>query len=335
MTPEKWPSVHVVILHWKNYPNTSSCLHSLSRITYPNHTVLVVDNHSQDGSAERLQAEFPGCTFLFNPSNLGFSRGCNVAMREAYARGADYVFLLNNDTEVTPDLLQPAVAAAERDPDVGAVTGKILYMSPPDVIWQAGGYIHPVRVQGIPRGKLEKDRGQYDTICETGWASGAMSLFRRCVLERVGFLPEEYFFGQEEWDYSTAILRAGLKILYVPEFKAFHHAGGSYRGGHPVLNVYNGYRNKMIYAEKYMSRVWWRSWKLLLWLYLRFRWPQVARPGCPTEEDYRVRVRAGRMAFRDHRGIVRIELADLENVARRLGPTPTWGDTWRPQGDSD
>src|SRR5207253_1415253 len=71
------PLVIVVILHWKNYDRTRAALKSLQRISYPNYRVTVVDNFSNDGSIENLEAEFPGSTFLQNESNLGFSRGCN------------------------------------------------------------------------------------------------------------------------------------------------------------------------------------------------------------------------------------------------------------------
>ncbi len=324
------PSVYVVVLHWMAYGETRDCLLSLKKATYPNLKVVVVDNHSSDGSAERLRAEFPEHIFVFNEDNLGFSRGCNTGLREAYQRGADYVLLLNNDMKIEPGFLEPAVAEAQKNPRVGAVTGKIMYQDRPNVFWQAGGYVHPFKVQGISRGAGEEDHGQYDQVCATGWASGAMSLIRRRTLEEVGYLPEEYFFGQEEWDYSTAILRAGLTILYVPQFKAYHRAGGSYRAGHPVLNVYGGYLNKMIYAEKYMAAWLWPLWRFCFRAYLRLHWPVLARQYCSCEEDYRVRLRAGYMAFEDHKRVKKVGLAELQDAASRLGPTPTWGEGWCP-----
>lgn len=131
MTEMRWPSVFIVILHWKNYESTRDCLASVQQITYPNYQIIVVDNYSDDGSVERLQAEYPGCVFLINDANLGFSRGCNVGIREAYHRGAAYVLVLNNDMQVETGFLEPAISAAEKDAEVGLVTGKILYKDPP------------------------------------------------------------------------------------------------------------------------------------------------------------------------------------------------------------
>jgi len=331
MADTRTPSVYVVVLNWKNHLATSSCLLSLRSVTWPNLHTIVVDNHSADGSLERLRAEFPECLFVANDANLGFSRGCNAGIVEALRRDCDYILLLNNDMQVTPDFLQPAVTAAESDRRIGMVAGKILFAERPEVIWHAGGHIDPIRIQGVARGWREIDRGQYDATCDTRWASGAMCLISRSVTDRIGLLPEEYFFGQEEWDYSTAVVRAGYRIRYIPEFKAFHHADGSYRAGHPVLNIYNGYRNKMLYARKYMNRALFPAWQIAFWLYLRIGWPRLARRWARTEADYRVLIRAGQMAYSDFNGGQRVELADLVRAGERLGPTPTWGAAWRPR----
>ena len=322
------PSVSIVLLHWKDYSDTKQCLLSLENVSYKNRHTIIVDNFSNDGSIEKLQEEFPEVKYILNTSNLGFSCGVNAGLREVYEMGSDYALILNNDMVVNSDFLEPAISVAENDRNVGAVTGKIMFKSRPNIFWHAGGHIDPIRVQGVARGTGREDHGQYDKICQTGWASGAMSLLPRRTLEKVGYFPEEHFFGQEEWDYSTAILRSGLKIIYVPDFKGDHEVGGSYNAGHPILNVYGGYLSKMIYAEKYMSPVAWKIWRGVFWLYLQLRWPTLAREGCKCDEDYRVRLGAGFMAFNDHKTIKRVGLFELEDAARRLGPAPSWGNDW-------
>jgi GT2 family glycosyltransferase len=329
------PVVYAVVLSWNNYHDTQRCLESLQRVTYPNLKILVVDNGSTDGSGQRLREEFGQHRYVFNEANLGFARGCNRGIRVAL-EGADcaYVLLLNNDMEVEPDFLDPAVKMAEENASVGLVTGKILFGDRRNVIWQAGGHIDGVRIQGAPRAWNEVDAGQCDAVCETNWGSGAMLLIPRKTMEIVGLLPEEYFFGSEEWDYSTSVRRAAMKIMYVPEFKGYHRAGGSYKAGHPVLIVYNGVRNKLIYAQKHLSAPAWLVWKQVFKFYLRFGWPRRARRGCQTEADYAARLKAARLAFADHRGIHKIELIDLERAAKAIGPTPTWGNGWGPANSS-
>lgn len=330
MSKSTHPFVHIVVLHWRNYSSTLRALKSLEAISYPQYRILVVDNFSADGSIEQLQAEFPACRFLHNSENLGFSRGCNRGIHQAYAEGADYVLLLNNDMEVEPDFLEAAIAIAEQDSLVGLVTGKVLFGDRRNIIWQAGGKIDGVRIQGIPRAWNVEDRGQCDEVCTTNWATGAMLLIPRATIEKVGLLPEEYFFGVEEWDYSTSVRKLGLKIMYVPSFKGYHSAGSSYRAGDPVLIVYNGVRNKMIYAQKHMSAPLWWLWKSFFRCYLWLWWPRRAWSGCQNEQDYRARLKAARLAFADHQGIHNIELSDLERAREEIGPTHTWGNSWGP-----
>jgi len=325
------PVVYVIVLTWNNYHDTKQCLKSLQRVTYPKLKIVVVDNGSADGSGHHLQEEFGQYSFVFNEANLGFARGCNRGIRIALQDPAcAYVLLLNNDMEVEPNFLEPAVEMATSRAQVGLVTGKILFGNRRNVIWQAGGEIDRIRIQGIARAWGEVDSGQCDAVCETHWASGAMLLIPRQTMERVGLLPEEYFFGVEEWDYSTSVKKAGLKIMYVPDFKAYHYAGGSYKAGHPILIVYNGVRNKLVYAQKHLSPPVWLIWKMVFWCYLQFAWPKRAWWGCQNAQDQQARLRAARLAFADHHGICKIELSDLERAAKEIGPTPTWGNGWGP-----
>jgi hypothetical protein len=126
------------------------------------------------------------------------------------------------------------------------------------------------------------------------------------------------------------VLRAGYKILYVPDFCGLHAAGGSYRAGHPVLIVYNGIRNKMMYAQKHMNPLLWKLWRWMYWIYLQLLFPRVARAHCEDETDYRARMKAARLAFSDHKGIRKIEISELEEAARLIGPTTAWGSGWPP-----
>ena len=99
------PRVSVTILNLNSFEVTLDCLRSLRQIDYPNYEVVLVDNGSTDGSADRLAAAAPEVRLLRSESNLGFAGGCNIGIRDAMARGTDYVLLLNNDTLVAPDFL--------------------------------------------------------------------------------------------------------------------------------------------------------------------------------------------------------------------------------------
>jgi GT2 family glycosyltransferase len=301
------PQVYVIVLNWNNFADTKECLCSLGRTTYPNLRIIVVDNGSTDGSGKRLGTEFPEFQFILNPENLGFSRGCNVGIRAALNESdCGYVVLLNNDAVATPRFLEKAVEAAEANPQIGLVGGKVLYSPESRKIWYAGGKVSRWRGQVVIRGFRETDQGQYDAPVEVGFVTGALMLIRRAVLEQVGLLPEEYFFGTEEIDYSLAVRRAGYKLYYVPEFLVYHEADGSHSNYDPKF-VYNNYRGKLILQEKYLPRGLFALWKAIFAVYGRHvarRVWQKIRDEDPGIEDKRIPLDdlnfAFRAALKDH-----------------------------------
>lgn len=273
------PRVYVVVLNWNNYAATRSCLNSLREVTYPNLQILVVDNGSADGSGKQLAAEFPDFEFIFNDRNEGFSRGCNVGIRAALKDPAcAYVLLLNNDAVVTPGFLEQAVETAEANPQIGLVGGKLLFSSESKTIWYAGGEIDRWRGASLVRGFREEDQGQYDVAGEVGFIIGALMLIKRVVLEKVGLLPEEYFFATEDIDYSLAVRQAGFTLHYVPEFLAYHGVAGSHTKYDPKF-VYNNYRSKLLFQEKYLPKSAFFFWKLVFQLYGKIiacrRWQKI------------------------------------------------------------
>ena len=261
------PRVAVILLNWNNYSDTKACLESLAASTYPDLTVVVADNGSADGSGERLAEEFPGHVHVQTGANLGFARGCNVGIRQALTDATvRYVVLLNNDCEVTPGWLEPLVAAAEADPKVGAVSGKVLMAE--NRLWYAGGHVRVWRGGLYARGLGDIDRGQYDTPEDVGFVTGGLVLIPRRVLETVGLLPEEYFFGFEEYDYSVTVMRAGYKLRYEPAGVVHHRVGGSHGNWDPKY-LYNNYRNKLIFARRMLPKLALTLWRLVFVQYSR------------------------------------------------------------------
>ncbi|MHB8117596.1 MAG: glycosyltransferase family 2 protein [Methanothrix sp.] len=259
-----WPKVAIIILNWNNYPISSRCLISLKGIMYPFYTIYLVDNNSQDKSREQLYKEFQdiGVRFIFNNSNLGFAAGCNQGIRVALEDGNDYVLLLNNDCKVyNKDFLNYGVDLAESDPRCGIVGGKILFWPDTKRIWSTGGY---VTFWGGEKhiGYGEIDKGQYDKIAERSFISGALMLIKRKVFDCVGLLPDAYFFGKEEWEFSTRAVGAGFRLIYHPKFTVYHEASSSHEWTDPTY-IYNGTLSKILYKRRNIVR-----WKFRLWFFV-------------------------------------------------------------------
>src|SRR6266568_5938037 len=118
---------YIIILNWHGWQCTIECVESCKKLSYLNFRILVVDNGSTDGSEAILRERFPDVELLQTGANLGFAGGNNVGIRYALEQGAEYVWLLNNDTTVDADALSALVRMAEGDTKIGMAGSKILY----------------------------------------------------------------------------------------------------------------------------------------------------------------------------------------------------------------
>lgn len=319
--------VGIIVLNWRNFEATERCLRSLEVVNEPRCTIYLLDNDSGDGSMERLEADLAGrgIVFLRNPSNLGFAAGCNPGIRRALDDGCDYVLLLNNDCVVIdPGFLLRMVDLAEREPRCGIVGGKILFWPDTRVIWSTGGFI---RFWGGEThiGHGEEDRGQYEQVARRSFISGALMLVKREVFERVGLLPEAYFFGKEEWEFSVGALRAGYTLLYHPRARIAHVAGDSHEGTDPAY-VYNGTLSRILYKRRNMSRPAYALWWLVHAVYLRFVMPLRYRlnPGLFVRGVPPEMIQAASLAaVRDAARTDKVTLEMLERFRASVAPTPS------------
>jgi GT2 family glycosyltransferase len=255
-----WPLIYAIILNWNKFECTLACIKSCLQSDYPRIQVILVDNNSQDGSGEKLAREMPEITYLPNMRNDGFARGCNIGIRYALTRpDCALILLLNNDSELKRGALQSAVRRLQSSSEVGMVGGKILTGPSSGRIWTAGGYMNMRLGRAESRGVQADDLGQFDQPVKVTFVTAAMALMRASAIEQIGLIPDEYFFGQEEWDLSVKMDRAGYELWYEPEFVSYHPGAGSHSNADPVF-IYNSYRNKLLFMNKYSTRLKWKLW---------------------------------------------------------------------------
>ncbi|MBC8164115.1 MAG: glycosyltransferase family 2 protein, partial [Roseiflexaceae bacterium] len=133
------PLIVTVILNTNRRDDTLACLASLEQNTYKRHQVLVLDNASTDGSSEAIRAAYPAVTLVPLHENRGYAGNNNVGIAQAMALGADWVFVLNEDTIVAPECLQQLAAYGEAHPEVGIIGPMVYHADEPDIIQSAGG----------------------------------------------------------------------------------------------------------------------------------------------------------------------------------------------------
>jgi len=241
--------VFVIVLNWNGKEDTLDCLQSLRSTAYDNYTVVLVDNGSEDDSVAAVREKFPEVELVLTGKNLGFAGGNNVGIEYAIKAGADYVFLINNDTTVHPDYLKELVLVAESDAKIGAVGSKIYYHGEPERIWFAGGKINWLKNKGEHIGLDEIDKGQFDDTKEVGYLTGCALLVKREVVEKVGVLEDDYFLYYEDADYSLRIQNAGYKTMYAPKSKIYHKVSRSTKPG-SASYVYYHVRNGLVNARR-------------------------------------------------------------------------------------
>lgn len=210
------PSIFIVILNYNGQKALEGCLMSVFGVNYPGLSVVVVDNNSMDGSLEAAKAKFSKVIFIKNEQNLGFASGNNVGIRFSLEHGADYVLLLNNDTEVDSDFLNPLIAAIEEDEKVG-IASPLIFKGNSKKIWFSGGEIDWFRMKTRHNEKLEKEKDY-----PTSFITGCAMLVKKEVFKKIGLLDEDFFLYWEDADFSVRALKAGFSCIVVPASKINH-----------------------------------------------------------------------------------------------------------------
>jgi hypothetical protein len=250
------PKVALVILNWNGREDVLRCVATLARLSYGNWTATVVDNASADGSVEALRQRFPQQRVLLMERNLGFCGGNNRGIADALAQGAQYVLLLNNDTEVHPDLVGELVRAAGADARIGVVGAKNLRLESPHEVWGAWNELtydaQLVRVAGQGRA----DGPEYGGLRDVDGVIGNGMMLSRAAVERVGGFDESFFGYHEDIDWCTRARGAGFRVVYCGSAIVYHRGFGAADPRRPVPFpvLYFLGRNGIHFARKHAPR---------------------------------------------------------------------------------
>jgi len=233
-----------------NQPQATLALLNSIKLYYPeaNLEIILVDN----GSSENKEADFKSCykgiNFIRSEVNIGFAAGNNLGIRKATG---DYLFLVNNDTEFTADLIETLVDTMEKFPEIGIISPKIKYFDQPDMIQYAG--FTPMNYYTCRNhciGQFEIDKGQYDHIvAPTGYVHGAAMMLSRVALLKAGEMAENYFLYYEEMDWCEKIKNAGFEI-WVNTNATIYHKESLAVGKNSALKAYFMNRNRILFIRR-------------------------------------------------------------------------------------
>lgn len=270
----------VVIVHYKATEHLRSCLRSLCD---KNCKVIVVDNHSQDGSENMLRGEFPHVNLICNDENLGFAKACNQGVQLA---DTPYILLLNPDTLVLPEALDKLVSFMDGHPQAAAAGPRLLNQ---DGTVQHSAYNFPGYVwvpahfsrlgpwfRAVPFFRKALQRFllyfiQEAKMIEVDWVTGACLLLRREALAEVGLLDESFFLFFEEIDWCRRAGEKGWKVYYFPEAEVVHFLAKSAEKN-PDVAYLERYRSMLYFYKKHYG-TWGFLWcKFWMTFFFGLRW---------------------------------------------------------------
>lgn len=254
------PLVGIVVLNYNGRQCLARCLRSLELLGYPSFFVVVVDNASQDDSLFQAKRQFPQYTFLSNAKNKGFAGGMNVGLRAVFDRGADWVWILNNDAWVEVSTLTRLLEAAGCFPRAGLLSPVIIDPQTKK-LWFGKGRLERFRMRAIHT--LPSTQETRQVAYESEFLTGCALLIKKEVFQRVGVLDERFFLYYEDADFSLRARAAGFQVLVAPQARVWH----SEQSEHNPKKLYFLVLSGLLFFQKHQN-----AWqKPYFWLYGKIR----------------------------------------------------------------
>ncbi len=251
-----YPKVTIVILHFKGTSCVVGCVGSLNKVTYQNYDIIVVHNGPEDNALRDtiITASQHVITIINTGENLGFARGNNIGIKQALKDGAEYVLLLNDDTEVSSDFLTKLIEFAEKQQDVGMLGPRICLYGQPEQIWFAGARFEQKTCEMIASEFGQTGKSKNVEIVESDYVTGCALLVKRKVVEKIGLLDERFFLYWEDVDWGLRCTEAGFKNIMVTDSLIWHKPSSSSGGIDSLPRVYHKARSRLLMAKKYVPQ---------------------------------------------------------------------------------
>lgn len=242
--------VSVIMINFNSYEYTLDCIWSFKSSLYKNFEIIVIDNASlEDSSKEFQKLTFPyPVKWIRTEKNLGFAGANNVGIENATG---EFLFFINNDTEITPSLLTQLIEIMQTDPSIGLLSPKILFFGT-NIIQYAGYSPLSAFMKNHAIRYGTEDSAHLTGIVQTHYAHGAAMITTRSVVEQCGKMPEQYFLYYEELDWSETIKSHGYNIFVHLDAIIYHKESQSIGKASPLKLYYNT-RNRVLFARRNFS----------------------------------------------------------------------------------
>jgi N-acetylglucosaminyl-diphospho-decaprenol L-rhamnosyltransferase len=212
--------------------------------------IVVLDNASEDGSADAVRERFPDVRVIAQEFRAGFGANHNTVIRAIEGR---YVYVLNEDTTADDWAFERIVAYLEAHPRVAALGPRLVY---PDGRLQDSAWRFPTPLVStlglLTVGKVGVKQSHGATPHPVDWVTGAALVLRREALDEVGLFDEEFFLYSEEVDLQFRLCHAGWEVHYFPQATVVHHES-QFSAEIPERRINEMWRSRHRYWRKHHS----------------------------------------------------------------------------------
>ena len=213
--------VAIIIVNWKQYELTKSCLFSLKKINYNDYQIILIDNESNLKELKVIKNQFDNIITFSNERNLGFTEANNIGIKHAIKNEFEYVLLINNDTEVEKNFINPLLDSLEKNKNLGAVQPLILNFVNRKKVWNAGGFLNKFFGYSYVNKNKELIKNNID------WITGCCFFIKVEVIKKIGLLDESFFAYYEDVDWSIKIKNTGFDLAFINSSVIYHHGSKS------------------------------------------------------------------------------------------------------------
>lgn len=217
----KMGKVSFIIVNWNGRDLLHECLESVIRQTYSNFEVIVVDNASQDDSVDFIRANYPTVNIVQLSENYGFTGGNVAGYRLCHG---NFIVLLNNDAVLVEHWLESMMSVMSSDSKIGLCASKIIIAGTDRI--DSVGDTFTTAFSGTKMGEHEPEHCFNERRPVPG-ACAAAAIYRREMLDQIGFLDEDFFFNHEDTDLNLRAWLSGWRCMFVPEAVVYHKVSAS------------------------------------------------------------------------------------------------------------
>lgn len=250
------PLVSIISVHFNQIDLTEAFIKSVLNQSYIEFELIIIDNGSVNEPINPLVEKYPMVCFIISKENLGFAGGNNLGIEKAKG---EFLFFLNNDTEIFDDTIGILVEHYKKQPNCGMLSPKIKYHDTNTIQYAGSGEINLYTGRNKRLGYKEEDNGQFDNVYQTEIIHGAAMMVSRRLISIIGMMPAEFFLYYEEIDWCQQAKNAGFEIWFNGNSTVYHKESMSIGKNSPLKTYYMA-RNRLLYMRRHTHGIKKLSW---------------------------------------------------------------------------